>query len=97
MEKLIIDTMDYLDSKMLDAANFWKGMENTIAMEECGELLQALGKLNRKGLSKKTINSVKGEIRDVFIVLNILMINYNIDKNEIIKMIDEKLSMKKED
>ena len=61
------------------------------AMEECGELTQAISKCLTDGENKQNIKHLTEEIADVYIVIDELRIMYNIDSNEIQDVIMKKL------
>lgn len=69
-----------------------------IACEEMGELIQAISKMERvmdsksKKLRKKLKAHIVEEIADVLIVLDELMLYYDIDIDDIEKVKDEKIT-----
>ena len=90
--KRIESVVDYWDEKM-----------PIMTCEECGELIQAIAKVERK-LSKdktvedymlesldKDINNVKTEVADVVIAMAALCIYYHIPFADVKQKIDEKL------
>ena len=70
-----------------------------MACEECGELIQAVSKLERKLFAKKPFDEeydhLKEEIGDVFITMGALMNHYCIDPDDITKAMDDKLSQER--
>lgn len=85
----------YIDKRIVEVEKFWGDKMPMMAMEEAGEFIQALSKLERKG-SAEAKQNLKEEIRDMYISLGAVITRYDIDSQEIIDMMDEKLNTKKE-
>lgn len=83
-------------NKIKDVVNHWRTKMPMMAMEECGELIQAISKYERKG-DENTLRNLKEEIRDMYITLECLLYWYDIDEEEIKRLIDHKLDVKKDD
>lgn len=62
-------------------------------MEEAGELIQAVSKVERKGLDFEKQNLID-EIGDMYISLMVIRARYEISKKEIQKRIEHKLNKK---
>lgn len=82
--------------KIKSVADFWGEKMPMMCMEECGELIQAISKVERKGLNADTRKNLKEEIRDNYISLMAIQQHYNITDAEIKEMISMKLNVKKE-
>lgn len=82
--------------KIKSVADFWDEKMPMLCMEECGELIQAVSKVERKGLDVDTERNLKEEIRDIYISLMAIQFHYNISDTEIEEMIGQKLDVKKE-
>ena len=88
-----------------DVEAYWNENMPMKAMEECGELIQAISKYE---VFLNTVSSEKGayqkcerlreqlmeELRDVYISLEAIKIQYNIDDNELNGLIEKKLKKK---
>ena len=72
--------MEY--TNYLQATDFNQELCSTIAMEECGELIQAISKAKRGKLDEENLAE---EIADVFIAINWIMEIYDIDMTEVEK------------
>ena len=93
---------DNVKSKIKEVADHWGAMMPMMTMEECGELIQAISKLERCGGTTwlNNVNShyvneyrqqVIKEIADVNIAMNALMVHYGIDAREVAIAIGNKL------
>lgn len=99
-----------IDKKKFEAvSNFWGDFMPMKTMEESGELIQAISKYEvltvsaHQEMSPVPIEekyeilrtNLMEEIRDVYISLEALKFLYDIDDNEINRLIEEKLNMRK--
>lgn len=93
---------DNVKSKIKEVSEHWGSMMPMMTMEECGELIQAISKLERSGgstwLNNPDSNSVKElrgnvikEMADVEIAISALRNYYGIDPNEVAMAIGKKL------
>lgn len=82
--------------KVCEISNYWGDKMPMMAMEEAGELIQAISKVERKKSNKARENLIE-EIRDMYISLMAIQYRYGITVTEIQKAIDEKVNTKKED
>ena len=86
-------------SKISDVEKHWDQRMPMMAMEEMGELIQAISKMERANddyeRSERMTNLVE-ELRDTYISLMALQIRYGIDMNEMVDEINMKLDMKKD-
>lgn len=73
----------------------WNKKMPMMAMEECGELIQAISKMERKDDPLSFIN-LQEEIRDMFISLACLMKYYDMDQRIIESMINKKINTPKD-
>lgn len=89
--------------KCIDVAGYWGDKMPMMAMEEAGELIRAISKLERSqsdgvrntlGMAeyKQARKNLVDEIGDMFISLTALMEHYNIDDEEVDKRIETKLN-----
>lgn len=89
--------------KCIDVAGYWNDKMPMMTMEEAGELIQAISKMERcqsDGIRntlemaeyKQTRKNLVEEIGDMFISLTALMEYYNIDDEEVDKRIKTKLN-----
>lgn len=86
----------YVDArKISDVNRHWGDKMPMMAMEEAGELIQAISKMERKKDDPKVRENLVNEIRDMYISLMALQDQYGINMVEINKKIDRKLNMKK--
>lgn len=92
MKKYLTLSVD--EEKLDEVADYWDDKMPMMAMEEMGELIQAISKLERKG--KAVRSNLVEEIRDVYISLMALQYRYNIQMSEIEEEIEKKLNMKKD-
>lgn len=78
----------------------WGERMPLMACEECGELIQAISKLERKLHAKKSYDheyqNLVEEIGDLFITVGALMNRYCITPEEINKAMDDKLNEDRE-
>lgn len=82
--------------KVGEISNYWGDRMPMMAMEEAGELIQAISKVERKKTYEAKENLVE-EIRDMYISLMALQYRYGITVSDIQGAINEKINMKKED
>lgn len=75
---------------------FWGDRMPMMAMEECGELIQAISKIERKGRKPQQMANLYEEIRDMYISLAAIQHHYGVRFDTIGEMIDDKLNTKKE-
>lgn len=89
--------------KCIDVAGYWGNKMPMMTMEEAGELIQAISKLERSQSDgvrntlemaeyKQARKNLVDEIGDMFISLTALMEHYNIDDEEVDKRIETKLN-----
>ena len=73
----------------------WNEKMPIMTCEECGELIQAISKVERKLSKDKTvdINNVKTEVADVVIAMAALCMYYHIPFSDVDKKIKTKLSI----
>lgn len=75
-----------------DVADFWKDKMPIMVMEEAGELIQAISKVERKRPNAR--ENLCEEIRDMYISLAALINHYEIDGDLINFMVKTKLNKK---
>lgn len=89
--------------KCIDVAGYWGDKMPMMAMEEAGELIQAISKMERSSNDgvrntvewaeyKQNRKNLIDEIGDIFISLTALMEHYDIDDEEVDKRIETKLN-----
>lgn len=71
--------------------HYGKELQIEVAQEELAELIQAISKYKRLK-SNKNLNNIMEEISDVFIMINQLVIIFNIPWYEVENQIDYKLN-----
>ena len=64
--------------------------QSAMAMEECGELIRAVNKMHRDPNAKNRQNLIE-EIADVSIMMNQLLMMYDIDENEVEDVYTDKI------
>lgn len=81
--------MNIVDTKLqMDSVNrFGAGIQSTICMEECAELIQAISKMKR---GKDTYDNLVEEMADVYIILEQLQCIYGVANVEIQEWIKKK-------
>ena len=89
-------TVKDLKEKTASVNEHWGNRMPLMACEECGELIQAVSKMERRlaahvAFDKEYDNLVE-EIGDVFITMGALMNRYCVSAEDISKAIDSKLS-----
>ena len=74
--------MNVVDTKLqMDSVNrFGDGIQSTICMEECAELIQAISKMKR---GKDAYDNLVEEMADVYIILEQLQCIYSVANVEI--------------
>ena len=88
-----------------EVANHWTFRMPMMAMEECGELIQAISKFERSSTFRETdndkfvwdgtkIENIIEEMADVFISCSALCHQYGISEDDIIEAIEKKLQKK---
>lgn len=65
--------------------------QSTVAMEEASELIQAVSKIKRYGLSEERKNHLTEEMADVLICIALLQKMYKVSDDELDKMLEEKI------
>ena len=82
--------------KCKEVADYWGDKMPMMAMEEAGELIQAISKVERKssGDSSLAMNNLIDEIGDMYITLEALTKRYAIDPAAICERIGSKLNKK---
>lgn len=96
---------DNVKSKIKEVSDHWGSMMPMMTMEECGELIQAISKLERSGGStwlnnpdspsvKELRNNLIKEMADVEIAISALRNYYGIDPREVAIAIGIKLNKK---
>lgn len=83
--------------KISDVAIHWGNKMPMMAMEEAGELIQAISKIERHCEDDDYLdyrNNLAEEIRDMFISLMALQYRYGIGSLEINEAIEQKLNKK---
>ena len=84
-----------VDNRFYEISDYWGNKMPMMAMEEAGELIQAISKVERA--NKRTvaycdaIENLMEEMADTIIAVNALMARYDIDTNEMEKVIKNKL------
>ena len=81
--------MNVVDTKLqMDSVNrFGDGIQSTICMEECAELIQAISKMKR---GKDAYDNLVEEMADVYIILEQLQYIYSVADVEIQRWIKKK-------
>ena len=83
------------EQKVWDIIRYDGNKAPMIVMEECGELIQAISKVERADLKDKrkvVDEKLTEEMCDVYICLSLLHARYNIDYEMMEKAIDEKMT-----
>ena len=82
--------------KISGIGEYWGDKMPMMAMEECGELIQAISKCERAGLSNfvATRNNLIEEMGDVIISIYALGDRYSITPEDICDYIDSKINKK---
>ena len=78
-------------NKIKDVAKYWGNTMPIMAMEEAGELIQAISKYERN-LSDEEKQNLIDEIGDMFISLHALIEHYDIDSSKVKLRIGKKLN-----
>ena len=98
MAKIVVDK-----EKVTNNLKYWGDLFPMMAMEECGELIQAISKMERfkSGHLPKYADhemsykeDLLEEIRDVYMVLATLQVLYGIEDEDVQKAINEKIDRK---
>lgn len=90
--------MNYSELKEMTKSvnDHWGCRMPLMACEECGELIQAVSKMERRLFAKKPFDdeyeNLVEEIGDVFITMGALMNHYCITADEIVKAMNDKLT-----
>ena len=93
-----------LKKKIAKLSGYWGTLMPTLAMEECGELIQAISKVER-GLSfsfeqkemvysESTLKNLAEEMADVLIAVEAIRVYYGIDEKDIVLMMEKKARKK---
>jgi NTP pyrophosphatase (non-canonical NTP hydrolase) len=61
------------------------------AMEECAELIQAINKVLRKGVTIETLHNLVEEMADVYLLIEQLKMVYSIDDSNIEEVMMQKI------
>jgi NTP pyrophosphatase (non-canonical NTP hydrolase) len=81
----------YRDTVYRRARDMWgRAMQTVICMEECAELTQELSKTIR--FPDRCSDNLLGEIADVFICIESIMLMYGIQREEFNKRVYEKIN-----
>ena len=90
--------MDFDIKKVGEVVNYWGDKMPMLVMEEAGELIQAISKVERKEdryLENEDLrNNLIAEIRDMYISLRALQYYYGLDTPTIETAIHNKLNKK---
>ena len=89
MKEIDVKEIDYRD-EFRNVANHWDDQMPMMLMEECGELIQAVSKDQRKH-TVKTQNAVLTEMADVVISIGALMSQMELEPCDLFEAIDRKL------
>lgn len=92
MEQMSMD-LSILSKSAVDT--FGAQTQQLIAVEECGELIQAITKIQRYGNKEQYRDNLIEEIADVIIVINQLKYIYKIKDMDISQYIDNKIKRTK--
>lgn len=84
------DNGDKYDKLIEEVYNYWNDMMPMMAMEEAGEFIQAVSKIERVN-AEDTKNNLIEEMADMMISIKALTFRYGIEDDEIMKAIDKKL------
>ena len=84
------DNGDKYDERIEEVNNYWGDQMPMLAMEEAGEFIHAVSKLERLNLESNRKNLIK-EIADIMISIKALTFRYGIEDDEIFEAIDKKL------
>lgn len=76
-------------------ADFWGDKMPMMAMEEAGEFIQAVSKMERKGGEKERQNLLE-ELVDMYISTRAIEFHYGFSQEEILEQLNKKLNTKKE-
>mgnify|MGYP003316159178 CR=1 FL=1 len=71
--------------------HYGKELQSIVCMEECAELIQAISKIQRKGLNEELKGHLAEEIADVMICIRMLRMMYGINSADVSKWIDYKI------
>lgn len=71
-------------------------LQSIVCMEECAELIQAISKIQRKGLNEELKNHLAEEIADVMICIRMLRMMYGINSEDVSEWIDYKIERQAE-
>lgn len=76
--------------------HYGKELQSIVCMEECAELIQAISKIQEKGLNDELKNHLAEEIANVMICVKMLRIMYRITDNEVSEWINYKIERQQE-
>lgn len=83
-----------------EIADYWDNLMPMIAMEECGELIQAISKMERDdlamvpGIKSRQKQDVIDEMGDVLICMSALSHRYSISEDDILNRLEAKINKK---
>lgn len=81
-----------MEEEIKGVSEYWKDLMPMMAMEEAGELIQAISKYIRKGDLNDRRQDLIDEIGDMYISLEAIMRTFEIDTKEVEERIKNKLS-----
>lgn len=89
MEPIDVAKIDYRE-EFAKVADHWAGLMPMMLMEECGELIQAVSKNERKH-TVATQDAVLAEMADVCISIGAVMAQMGLDPLDLAEAMDRKL------
>ena len=87
------DNGDKYYERIEEVNNYWGDQMPMLAMEEAGEFIQAVSKLERSNIKEYKENLIK-EMADMMISIKALTFRYGIEDDEVLEAIDRKLEKK---
>lgn len=90
----MVKNIKFFKTHAAEINEYWGDKMPLMCAEEAGELIQAISKVERNEFDAEAEESLKKEIRDMYIVLEILMYRYGIGRKEMEDLIKEKLEKK---
>lgn len=82
-----------VETRCGEIATYWQDLLPMVTMEECGELIRAISKMERRD-KEPNKQDIIDEMGDVFICMSALSHRYSISEDDILKRLDEKINKK---
>lgn len=96
IEEAIVKGTSFTDVEKEIVSHYGDDYITTVATEECAELIQAVTKCKRYGCDSLRRDNLIEEMADVMIILDELMIIYDIELSDVFEIIESKFERQKD-